>query len=316
MKFSLPLVTKSRMEVIKLYANTMNNNGISIYIDPGYTIQGSILTGNFSFEYADLKYDMKVNSIDQNYTYLIVIMKNHLKMSVYLYPNIADISSTANSKIEIVQVEIPASKDVLLSNKEMRINGSNNLYAYMFNVGIYNKALTEQGLMDIYDHIKRELQKSNLLLIEFNTKLDELAATISDLKKCPYDEPTCANCTGITDWSDMNNIILNGTPECFEGINKFCIANPDHPKCVCWNPTKTASRGRACKNYTTIFNTTHTCVQEPPNIEEIKKANNLCDCNALPKAATNIETPKLLANTYNFDKSDLELYNDIDIKKI
>jgi hypothetical protein len=307
--FSKTAPTKD-IEILKLYGNTMNNNGISLFMKPDYVMENEIIKASMVLGFGDLLFDLKINSINTTYTYIFFIVKNALKLSVYAFPNVAEISSTSSLKLTLLNTDIDSSTDVLLSNKEMMINRNQNLMAHIYNFGVFNKALMEFNINDVYVHIQKEIQKNNQMLIDFNKKLADLQAVIDKSKQCPYDQTVCDACVAVTDWTDMTNVLFNASNECLDKINKFCIANPTHNKCTCWNPANIMSKTEACKTYKAIFEPAKPPVAPVPakcDVAEIKKQYNLCPCAP--------EKDNQQNQICDFNKTDLEYYNEIDIEK-
>jgi hypothetical protein len=298
------------LELIRLYANTQNNNGLAMYIDKSYTIEnGNLVTCKMFLEYANLKFQLETPVINTSYTYMLVIIKNTFAMKAVLYPDIGDLASTSSLKHVLVTTPLDRTLDVLLSNKELVINRNRNIPMNIFNILIFNKAISDFNINDIYAHFQNFLHQSNELMINFNRQIETLRSQLEQGKTCPYDSATCKLCSTITNWNDMMEIVTKGTPDCLKAINNFCKNNPKHPKCLCWDSQNSLSSTETCKAYVSLFS-------KDVDIEKIKKEYKLCPCgeNTCDQKPPEPQKPKLINNSYDvIGKSDIQLYNELPV---
>jgi hypothetical protein len=299
---------QEELNIIQLFANTVNNNGLKLYIEKDYVIENDQVKTNMVLQYANTKYNVVIPPLNTAHNYMIAIVKDSLKLIMYFYPNISDLSSTSSLKVVAVDNDIDMNTDVLLSNKEMVINKNKNLAMNIYNIGFYNKALQEYHINDIYNHTQKYLQKSNQILKNFSTQITDLSQQITKLKSCPYDDATCKLCNGVSNWSDVSNILNNATPECLAGVNTFCKQHPTHEKCVCWDPANSQSKADSCKAYVSIFS-------KETDVEAIKDKHNLCPCDQVcAKPRENISTdplPRIINKAFDTphsNKTDMDLY--------
>jgi hypothetical protein len=299
---------QDELNIIQLFANTLNNNGLKLFIEKNYSIENDQVKANMVLQYANTSYRVSIPPLNTSYNYMIAIVKDSLKLIMYFYPNISDLSSTSSQKIIAVNTEIDMNIDVLLSNKEMVVNKNKNIAMNIYNIGFYNKALQEYHINDIYNHTQKHLQKSNQLLKNFATQISELNQQILKMKSCPYDAATCKLCNGVTNWSNVSNVLNNATTECLAAVDTFCKQHPTHEKCVCWDPANSQSKGDACKAYVSIFS-------KETDIEALKSKHNLCPCDKVcPKPQVNVTTtnplPRIINKAFegNANKTDIELY--------
>jgi hypothetical protein len=302
------------IEIIKLFANTMGNNGLSLQIAPDYTITGENVAINMSLGYGDYVVPVSLININTSYVYLFVITKNGLEVKLSVYPNVADLSTSSQVKMEIATLPLKDSDDVLLSNKEMKLNGNGNLQAHIYNFGIVNKFLTDILLTSVFSHTKKEIQKNNEVLKNLSSRIVVLQNELSKVGTCPFNPDICNTCKGVTNWNDISDIILNGGAECMNKINKFCTNNQGSSLCTCWNSSSALSKTSSCKAYTSIFSGTgDTCIKvesiDNDTLNKIKSIYNLID--QPTQIAKSVLPPKVINNEYTINSSDIEVYNKI-----
>jgi hypothetical protein len=298
------------IDLLKLYANTNSNNGINLYITPDYEIDNEIIKINAYLDYGESKYKLNMNSINHTYTYMFFIIKSGQKLNVYMFPNIAELASTSSLKTTILDAEIDVSQDVLLSNKELVINQNKNLLAHLYNFGVYNKALLEFNINDVYAHTQVEIQKNNQMLVDFSTQINDLKRQIQEVGQCPFDSATCNACNDQIDWTNLQSVIASASSECLNNVDTFCKGNSGHPLCTCWNPSNIVSKSDQCKSYRSIFDPS--LIQPIFDIHAIRTKYDLCPCvvqqsGPLPVVSV---VNKMYANT---DKTDMDLYNELQI---
>ena len=322
-KFDEFELAKEPLEIFKMYANTPNNNGLSLTISNDYKTVAQ--DGNISLVFEVLygtnsKEAVTLPSINVNYVYLFFIIKNGHSLILNIYPNITDISSSSSNVIRLSNYKIDITEDVLLSNKEMIINQNKNILGHLYNFGIFNRAVTDQTISDVYINIQDQLQKYNQTIQSFNEALIAARAEIAQIKQCPYDKDTCNECSNITDWTNTTNIIMQASSSCMAAIHKFCKKNTQSPLCTCWNPNNIVSSSESCRNYKSIFSGDSCFSVDNINantLEIIKQKNGLCDCTSLPVVLPPkpivpkviVPKPKLLDNNFYVNTSDIDVYN-------
>lgn len=335
------------LEILKLYANTLGNNGLSLYITNDYSVIG---TGN---DYA-INMFLKLGdgapvqisglpSINTLMVYMFVIQGKSGSVNMTIYPNIVDISSTISNVITAVSA-MPVTENILLSNKEIKINTYGNLQSHLYNFGVWNNVLNNTTTTDFYKNTQIMLQKNNEILSGMASQIKSLVAQINNANACPYDKPTCDICSGVTDWNNMSNFILNAGPECMSAIDKYCTAHPTAEMCTCWNSSSALSKTPQCKLYQRIYKqNTNSCdlsvdTITPSILESIQEKYNLCGCSptnppthppsSVPAASSassassslallpaKLPVPKLIDTTYHIDQNDIDLYNKLQINK-
>ncbi len=238
----------SGIELLKLFANSPNNNGLSLYFEPGSLItQDTTEFGKLMLQFADnepvqLKIDPtnKLIKIDTNILCFIFIVRYDDSIRV-IYMN-----ETSNTTYELAKFNI-SNTEVTFSNKEVLINGRKNWNARIYNVGVWNNALSDVYINNIYQHILSLHNKFNspsytAMLSTYN----EAAEQLSLLTKCPFDQPTCKSCKSVGLWTDVTQV-LYAPLSCRQAVSKYCSNNPTQPMCECWDPKQEVYNTSACK---------------------------------------------------------------------
>ena len=278
---------------------------------------------------------VKPTTLNINYVYIFMIKKSGQDLSLTVYPNISVTTAKASTFIDGAQIAVPPTQDVLLSNKELKINASGNLQAHIYNLAIWNKVISMTSTIDFYNSTKTELQKNDPTLASLSAYINDLKNQVQRQKSCPYDVATCAACTGITDWTNMSDVILNAGADCLAKINAYCIANPMDSKCTCWNTSSALSDTPGCKSYKAIFTKDLSCNIDhidADTLDQIRKKYNMCaetkpvvpvpgvtpvipipvqqkTLQMLPAPAI----PRMLNNIYTINSSDIDVYDNAKI---
>lgn len=324
----------SSYELFKLYANTINNMGVTVYIDDNIEPLGTTVGVNIVCEYGsqppivatdpNLGLSNSMIYINPTHTYMFVLVKKQTRIALHMFPNIDNIAMNKQSKITLLDQEIDVHESVLLSNKNLVINRNKNIAGQVFNFGIYNKALEESELSLLFIHTQTELHKTNKLLVDLAAQITNLKSQMDKSKMCPYNTPVCKVCDTIKDWTSISSIITQADEDCLAQIDTYCTANPKHEHCVCWNPQNALSQTQQCKNYVNIFKNNK--VITPDSIDTdtlalIKRNNNLCSCADIEllkqfvkdlkdqeKNKITIPKPPQLSTEYKIDPDALAFY--------
>ncbi len=282
---------ESNYEILKIFANTPNNNGLTLFIPENkktttdsstYNVTIGVQYGTQTVYGEDPKTKKPDIVINTGFTYMFVIVKDGLDLTLHIFPNIDNISSNPQSRNTIInKFKLSSQQDVLFSNKEMVINRNANVYTQIFNFGTYNRGLDDNAIASVFIHTQTELHKSNQLLKDLATQIQLLRSQVNQLKACPYDVNVCTQCKDIKDWTNITDVLGNANDGCLTSINEFCKKNPKHPQCRCWDASNSISKTKQCTNYVNIF--TKANIITPDNIdnkslENIKNTHNLCSC--------------------------------------
>ena len=251
-------------------ANTPNQNGISLYFSHNVSelsnLHGTNLCVSFGSHVKkseDLSTKSHVIMINPKYTYLFVVVKSNLHISLYMYPNVNSFI-TQDSVLLIDKWKIDPKEEVFFSNKKMLLNPFHNVYGNFFNFGIYNYDLNETQIQSIYNHTQIEFMKNDTMIRNVTSQISKLKNENEKIKSCPYDSDTCAVCNKVKDWRNPMDIVSQGGLLCKDAINSYCSVNNKHDLCVCWNPDSILNSTDECKSYVNIFKKKDVIYEELP----------------------------------------------------
>lgn len=275
----------SDIECIKLYANSSNNNGLSLVIprDSLTNING-IQYGNLIFNYSDKfsqkcvinKNDTQIHFEKDILSFYFIIKHNDKIRILYM----TEKNNTIN---EILSHDIE-NDDVTFSNKSLIINRLQSWNSNIYNFAIFNNSLVGDSVNLIYNHIINHSYKYtdpnyNDVVEKYNKNL----SAMQKLLNCPYDKSTCDKCKEITNWNNIHSII-NSSIDCRQSINDYCSRNPIHESCKCWNTTNATYNNENCNLLRAIFQGKNNlwATLSPNDLHNIMKKYNLLyknDCN-------------------------------------
>lgn len=285
--------TNLEIELIKLYANSGNNNGLTMFIKKG-SLHNTNNTqyGTLMIQYANTDaYECKVNKEDSfinfdknNLTYYFIVKDTDNIRVLMMTEGSTTINVIAKFNIENI--------DITFSNKEMIINRSLNWNSSLFIFSIYNKALSDELVSDFYSHVMNEYLK-NLdpnfakMLLQYNNTVDILQT----LLKCPYDNKVCDSCDTVTKWGSYDQLIT-ASKQCKQSINDYCAINSKtNLLCKCWDTTSPLYNNNSCIIYRTIFSDGKIPSFENLSVEDveyIKKKYNLLHSHEFPVPTTTV----------------------------
>lgn len=299
----------SGVELLKLFANSPNNNGLSLYFQPGsLNTKDTTEFGSLMLQYADnAPISLKVNPrdtsmrVDTNILCFLFIVRYEDSIRV-LY-----MTETNNTTHELARFNI-SNNDITFSNKELIINSRKNWNARLFNIGIWNTALTDVSISNVYQHIMSHHSKYSSpsyvsVVDDYNNTITQLIT----LTKCPFNEDVCNTCKSVSVWTDITQLLY--TPlKCRKAVSKYCTANPTKAMCECWNSKDEAYNTQVCKLLRDAFEEDEQdlCKKvKDEDIECIKKKYQLIEKEKVkPKDRSN-----KYDDTYTFEKVRVK-YND------
>ena len=253
-----PIPSLDEASVFKIFANSSgsgkssssqwNNNGFSLSMRSHASSSSSadvyLQVGN-----AQPVQSKSPVSFDPHHRYLLVASRDRGSMSASLVD--LDQSTNGYAKSPIVgPVPVPSGTPrVSFANVDMTVNGSGNWNANVLAIGVYAEALGDGVLNDLYRHYTATLREYDPAHAEIKAQLEAARVATS----CPYDDPTCAQCGGVKEWSAASAaLVTSGGPSCLAAIDRFCAANPRHARCSCWD-TSSPEYGRSCSAYRAVF---------------------------------------------------------------
>lgn len=291
--------SNSEIEFIKMYANSPNNNGMSLYIKQNsLTLDNNVQMGNLLFQYADQAPRQCLMNKEDNLMHL----DKDLLVFYYIIKDIDNIrilymTEKSNNIHQLLKFNV-SNEDITFSNKEMVINRLLSWNANIFNFALYSMALSDDEVTSFYNHIMGEYIKNmdpsfGKILSKYNITIDFL----ENFTKCPYDKTTCDSCTTVNSWCDTSQVMA-ASSTCKKAIDTFCTTNPKNPACKCWDNTSTVYNTESCKLYRSIFGTKENFLNflSVEDLEAIKKKYNLLSVDECPKEIN--QKPGFAKNTY------------------
>jgi hypothetical protein len=283
------LPTSNRINLMKLYGNSSNNNGLSLDISKVSTQKNAhentkenLQVGNFSVSFADAVYDSSVLvPLDTDKLYLYVITKTASKLIVTAF------SSTNSDPVRILNAPL-STTDVLFSNKNMCINSTENWNGYVKAFGAYNIVLDDMGMNTLYKYLMLEEKKQEDLYQQYQEQITTMNQEITTMKACPLDSATCKTCGSVADWSKVENV-LSADKQCRGAVDAYCTKNKKDDFCACWDKTSSLYNSPQCQNWRNIFKDivpTNLGQLSPEDIEKLKKMYGLIEaskCQQVPK---------------------------------
>jgi hypothetical protein len=246
---------EKEIELLKLYGNSNDNNGIALFIrQKSVKLQSGHQFGNLSMKYVDdpniavCKYKgSSLVPFDNSTISFYFIIKDVDKIRI-LYINGSSLEIYVLGEINIKET------NATFSNKEMVINRFENWKASLFQYGILGTSIGDNQVLAIKKHIYSEyLKATSTEFGELSKTYNEMLDMLKNFTKCPYDETVCKSCASVGKWNDITEI-ASAPPECREAIDKFCKANPKHGMCRCWDVNFNAYGSDSCKMVRNMFN--------------------------------------------------------------
>lgn len=269
-------MSQNVVEMLKIYANTLNNNGIALQL---YDLKDGIVpSSKIRIQFAGDYYEAADPILlDKTKVYIYIITKTPSVISL-------KILNTATDTIHEVVSSRITNPDCLFSNKAMRINRLKNWNAYFKAFGVYDVALSDVGVRILHEHIINEEKALDISTRRMKKQVMDLESAIDHLKKCPFDKDTCVECDTINDWSDATSLLL--APEgCKKAINTFCAKNPRHARCYCWDEKHELYNSDMCKNVRRFLTKDVVGELSSNELEDIKKKYELTDEKSCSKSA-------------------------------
>lgn len=243
-----------RIELLKLWANSPNNNAMSLFIEPGsLQFVNNTQFGKLMFQYSDyspvhckISKDDDLIPIEDNILCFIFIVKLDDKVRVmYMTERNNNVSTLAEFNV--------STSDVTFSNREMAINRFGNWNSNIFNFAIYSNAVSDVAITNIYQHIKNLYVATNdpsyqPVVNKYNQTIDKLNKFIS----CPFDDKTCKACSTVKEWNDVSQVIT-APSKCRKAISVFCQKNSTHPFCKCWDKKNDSFNTTSCQTLKKLF---------------------------------------------------------------
>lgn len=250
------------MEILKLYANSPNNNGLCLRILPASVkTSDNTQTGTLELEYADAapmacKVDPAHAGIDLNRDlltfYYIVKDTDHVRVIAMNQAN--------DAMTTILKFDVPTTvSGVTFSNKEMVVNRNLNWNGHVLAMAVYDRALTTEMTSEFHTHVLKAFYRQvDPNLPGLIKKQQAAEKALQDLKSCPFNgtddgngpSRACGACGDVA-WSDPMQW-LTASPECRAAIAEHCQrhstdADTRTSICRCYDPSYPLYGSPACR---------------------------------------------------------------------
>jgi hypothetical protein len=285
--------TNTEIELLKLYANSPNNNGLSLFIQSGSVVNtNNSQVGNLLLQYTDndalpclANVDDKLINLDKDVLTFYFIVKDTDNVRVLM------MNETTNTITTILKFTIRNS-NTTFSNKEMVMNRLVNWNGNIFNFAIFDTALSDARITTFYTHImKYYYMNIDPGFTEIMNQYNDILSAMQKLSKCSFDAATCNTCASVIDWTDIGQL-LNTSDVCKKAIDKFCTLNTTSPACKCWDTNNAIYNTDSCRLYRNIFNQDKTTLFDAlsaENLDYIKNKYGLIYPKECPTATTKAE---------------------------
>lgn len=302
--------SSNNIEIIKLYANSPNNNALSLYIQNGSVeVIDTVQKGNLMFQYTDkTPVECIINNGDTAISFnkdliSFYFISKDLDYIRILYMN--DRNQTVN---EICRIPL-TTEDITFSNKELIINRFANWNANIYTFGIYSSSFTDEDAIFFQSHYSAQLIKNiDPSFISIANSYNEALTTLETITRCPFDKLTCDTCSMVKSWTSTSEI-LKSSYECKKKIGEFCKNNQTHEFCTCWDVKGTMYNTSSCKLFRGLFGEDKACIDNlsEEDILYIKQKYKLLDIEECPKDIKNTRTYNNTYNEYDYEKLKISL---------
>lgn len=292
------------IELLKLYANSNNNNGIVLFIKAKTVdIKNNIQSGQLMFRFIDSDKIIPCRMNAEDTTFIF----DKLNMSMFFVVKEVDkirilyMIGGSLTIYELARINIPETI-ATFSNKEMVINRFQNWKGSMFHFGVIPEAVSDNKITDIYSHCYGEyLKVTNTDFLKLMNDYNSMLNYLKRFTKCPYNDTVCKTCSTVTKWTDINQV-LSSPPECRMAIDTFCKANTKHAMCKCWDTSNIDYNSASCRMYRKIFSGTNLLDElSQDELNYIKNKFKLINPDDCPKPVipkTSCLNEALIKNTY------------------
>lgn len=229
--------------ILQIFANTPNNNGLHLYRDS---------SGLYMQLGAQEAITLEEQAEGKSQYVLLVITRDSSSGKIRAVAIDLEVADYVARQTELATANISGAARTPLSNKAMVINPSRSWNVALMELRITREYMSNHAIQAYAEDVRKYLE----LFDPDKSKVLDLTREVADLRKCPYNDETCAVCGGVNDWSDESVPALTGGKQCLSAINRFCSSNPSHAKCKCWDATN-SEYDAACRAYRTIYDPSH-----------------------------------------------------------
>lgn len=236
------------VELVALYANTKNNNGMRLAMRSKDAMDASgRLTAKITMQIGTAEASSGSFAFDARRRYLVSAIRDRVGAKVMVVD--LDAPSYASTQVLGDNSTAGVGEAIRLSNVEMQVNSGGKWNAMLASVLLYGRALGEMDMGALYGHFRAKYQ-------QFDPSAQRLAAIEAARRKateCPFDARTCSVCGDVKDWGSSSDGAITAGHDCTSAIHLFCTSNPKHPRCTCWDPEGKPYATAACQAYRGAF---------------------------------------------------------------
>lgn len=259
-------------EIIKIYSNSRNNNGLSLVILKSalrlgtlYAVNIKLTFGDFSFLANDSSTDSSVVLLSPSKVYMFSIVKDRGSISLTVFEELDNLSNSVTKNVLIDHVNA-GNEDMLFSNRECCVNSTKNLNASLYNMAFYKTALDDAFMRTVVTHMQELFRRMNQVVTSLVEEARIAELNCQNVKSCKFPVDVCESCKSVGDWTQFQSLLLDGTSECRSAINTFCVSHPMNKNCVCWDPRNEGNV--QCETILDIFDHTKSVPQGIRHVQE------------------------------------------------
>jgi hypothetical protein len=288
-RMTLPNYTvESSTKAFQIFANTSSNNAMTLMFLPEPQVVG-VRIGSGDVILGDSK-DTLRKPIYPDQFYLWMVSKSYSELEV----TAVNLENHRLEPITMLRATLPPMKEqLILSNLPITINSDYRWNAGLMAFGISSMKFYTKDVLDLAQHYRAVFMDMDPEVLAFKKKIRALTDKVDATKECPFNKETCLACEGaVIDWNTPDWYLGDVHPRCLRAIASFCVANPNHKRCLCWASSKIKDKDSACRKYRSIF--------DGSSSEDIPKCPSTAPkrvvVTATPKKPTTMQpvTPKTL----------------------
>ena len=234
------------IDVLHLYANTSNNNGLRISIDD--VVQDvkdtlvvkcrfRVYVGSRPEAYASEQVQLLVHNM---YTFFVV---KHPGRIIVMYMS----DNPHESYLRTVIDANVGNEVVQFSNKALDLNASGKLTWCVYAFAMWNTPLPPSAVVGVHEHVAGKRAASSPERQKLAQERSELMSKIEHMRRCPMEDAACKKCHDVVDWASPL-AMMGASDMCTSAVVEWCETTPNHSMCVCWDPMNPASQSDYCKD--------------------------------------------------------------------
>ncbi len=255
------LPAQEEVELLMLSANTAGMTGLRVALkaplapapgvaQPASASASTALTTTLSVRLGSADAVSAAVTVDKQRRYLLVVSRD----SGGAAASVVDLDAATYARTNVLSGAggggASGPESIKLSNMDSLVNGGGKWNASLSALMIYARSLSDLELGALYTYYADAYNRFDPAFIQ----MQGVKAAAAALRACPYDVTTCAACAGVKDWSGGSDAVLAaGGEACGRAIDRFCTANPTHPRCTCWDPNAATYTTASCRAFRGAF---------------------------------------------------------------